>query len=408
MRFLHTSDWHLGRTLHGVDLLEHQGAYLDHLVELARAEQVDAVFVAGDVYDRAVAPVGAVRLFEDALRRLSEIAPVIVTSGNHDSATRLGFGAALMRPGIHLATRTEQVATPFEIPTRDGPPALVYALPYLDPDATRAELSPGAGPLPRSHEAVLGAAMDRVRADLARRGVFAPDAERRPAVVVVAHAFVIGGKGSQSERDIRVGGVDAVPASVFDGGDYVALGHLHGPQEIHWPAASRGSLGEGPEADGGPVIRYAGSPLAYSFSEVGQRKSTVLGTVSGGGRVRTELVSAPVARPLGRIEGLLADLLGEEFADRREHWLEVTVTDPVRPPDFYQRVKARFPHALQIAHRAPGAAPGREGIGDATGLDPLVVAAGFVEFSGGEAPTEAETAVLRDSLESVRAAERSE
>ena len=144
MRILHTSDWHLGRTLHGVDLLSHQAAHLDHLVELTRSEGVDAVVVAGDVYDRAIPPVEAVALLSDAVARLAEHADVVLTPGNHDSAVRLGFGADVMRPGVHLRTRVPDVGTPVLVPphprsgTGEGEaPLLVYALPYLDPDACR-------------------------------------------------------------------------------------------------------------------------------------------------------------------------------------------------------------------------------------------------------------------------------
>ena len=226
MRLLHTSDWHLGRTLHGVDLLDHQAAYLEHLVDVVRAEQVDAVVVAGDVYDRAIPPVEAVTLLSETLARLAEHTTVVVTSGNHDSATRLGFGSALMRDRVRLRTRVAGLAEPVVLPDDDGD-VLVYGIPYLDPDFARVELADGPEPLARSHEAVASAAMRRIRADLARASGSA-----RPRSVVAAHAFVIGGAPTESERDIRVGGVDQVPAGVFAGADYVALGHLHGPQTV--------------------------------------------------------------------------------------------------------------------------------------------------------------------------------
>ncbi len=130
MRFLHTSDWHLGRTLHGVDLLEHQSAYLDHLVDVVRSEAVDAVLVAGDVYDRAIPPVAAVELLNETLVRLTELTHVVITPGNHDSATRLGFAAPLFRDRLVVRSRVENVGTPVEIPSADGESsALVYALP---------------------------------------------------------------------------------------------------------------------------------------------------------------------------------------------------------------------------------------------------------------------------------------
>ncbi|WP_136517846.1 exonuclease SbcCD subunit D [Cellulomonas telluris] len=393
MRLLHTSDWHLGRTLHGVDLLDHQAAYLDHLVDVVRAEAVDAVVVAGDVYDRAIPPVEAVTLLSEVLARLSEHATVVVTSGNHDSATRLGFGAALMRERVRLRTHVARLAEPVVLPADDGD-VLVYGLPYLDPDAARTALGEDGPdgvrvPLARSHQAVTTAAMARVRADLAGRDGGAA----RPRVVVAAHAFVVGGQASESERDIRVGGVDHVTADVFAGADYVALGHLHGPQSV-----------PGPE---GTVLRYSGSPLAYSFSELRQRKSSVLVDL-GGPEPVTELVPAPVPRRLAEVTGTLDDLLGAAGERHTDAWVRVTVTDPARPADLFRRVRERFPHALVVHHRPDGAERTTERAAVVTSAaDPVEVAADFVAHVTGAAPTEAEVHVLRRAYEQVLAGERS-
>ncbi|MGO9397914.1 MAG: metallophosphoesterase family protein [Xanthobacteraceae bacterium] len=167
MRMLHTSDWHLGRSLHRADLRQAQAAYLDHLVGVVRSEKVDAVLVAGDVYDRAIPPVDAVELCADGLARLRDAgARVVVISGNHDSAGRLGFGSALVdAAGVYLRTRAGAVAQPVMLADRHGPVA-VYGVPYLEPDAVRAELPPepgsddaGASPPPRGHAGVLGRAV---------------------------------------------------------------------------------------------------------------------------------------------------------------------------------------------------------------------------------------------------------
>src|SRR4051794_41277424 len=158
MRLLHTSDWHLGRTLHGVDLLDHQAAYLAHLVDVVRAERVDAVVVAGDVYDRAIPPVEAVTLLSDALAQLAEHTTVVLTSGNHDSATRLGFGSSLMRERVRLRTRVAGLAEPVVVGD-DGGAGVVFGIPYLDPDFARIELSDGPNPPGHSHEAACAAAV---------------------------------------------------------------------------------------------------------------------------------------------------------------------------------------------------------------------------------------------------------
>ena len=401
MRILHTSDWHLGRTLHGVDLLSHQATYLDHLVELVRTERVGAVVVAGDVYDRAVPPVEAVQLLGDALARLSERATVVVTPGNHDSAVRLGFGATLMRPGLHLRARVADVGRPVELADEHGP-VLVYALPYLDPDATRRELADehaADGALARSHEAVMAAALRRVRGDLAGRGPVGPG---RPRSLVMAHAFVLGGQASESERDIRVGGVDSVPAGVFSGVDYVALGHLHGAQRLTVPETARGAGG------GLPVLQYSGSPLAYSFSERHQRKASVLVELGADGvHGEPELVAAPVPRRLTELRGPLEDLLGRLGSGHEQDWVRAVVTDPARPADLYARVRAAFPHVLSVEH-APTASASRGSAAAVTAArDPLEVADEFVEHITGALPTPAESDVLRRAYELVLAGERS-
>ncbi|MEV7962107.1 exonuclease SbcCD subunit D [Oerskovia paurometabola] len=424
MRILHTSDWHLGRTLHGVDLLDHQAAYLDHLVDVVRAEGVGAVLVAGDVYDRAIPPVDAVNLLSDTVARLAEHADVVLTPGNHDSAIRLGFGASLMRAGVHFRTRVPDVGTPVVLDPASrggsGGRVAVYAMPYLDPDAVRWELADGCGcggdardlsgreheraPLPRSHEAVTAAAVRRVAADVARRREGGGDRLRN---VVVAHAFVVGGQASESERDIRVGGVDSVPAGVFGGAgvDYVALGHLHGPQTVTVPGVSRETTGQGDEV--ATVARYSGSPLAYSFSEMHQKKSTVLLDLDATGDARTQLLPAPVPRRLAEVTGTLDDLLGAAGDPHTDDWLRVFVTDPARPTEMYARVRARFPHALQVQHRPPVTAE-REVISVVgQGSDPLEVTHEFVQHVTGTGPDQAEGAALRTALERALASERS-
>ena len=232
MRLIHTSDWHLGRTLHGENLLPYQERFLCWLLDEAVRHQAGAVVVAGDIYDRAVPPLDAVRLLDAALLRFAQARiPVILTSGNHDSAVRLGFGAGLSESaGIHLRTSVADLARPVLLADEHGPVA-VYGVPYLLPDAVMADL----GVESRTHEAVLAEAARRIRADAAARGI--------GRTVVAAHAFVTGGQPAESERDIRIGGVADVPAGVFAGFSYVALGHLHGAQRAGPPGAA---AGEGP------------------------------------------------------------------------------------------------------------------------------------------------------------------
>ncbi len=286
MRILHTSDWHLGRSFHREGMLTHQAAYVDHLLEVVDAEQVDLVVVAGDIYDRALPHVDAVRLADEALARLAASrASVVLTSGNHDSAQRLGFSSRLIdAAGVFIRTDAGTVGTPVLLEDAHGPVA-VHGIPYLDPDSVREPWQLSG----RSHEAALTEAMRRIRADLDGRG---PGTRS----VVLAHAFVAGAEPSDSERDISVGGVSIVPTSVFDGIDYAALGHLHG----------RHTLTES--------VRYSGSPLAYSFSEATHRKGSWLVELGRDGLATTEFVEAPVPRPLARLRGTLAELLADAGA----------------------------------------------------------------------------------------------
>ncbi|MFJ1549300.1 exonuclease SbcCD subunit D [Streptomyces sp. NPDC088246] len=378
MRILHTSDWHLGRSFHRVSLLEAQAAYLDHLVATVREHEVDVVLVAGDVYDRAVPPLSAVELFDDALHRLAAAGvPTVMISGNHDSARRLGVGAGLIgRAGIHLRTDPARCATPVVLRDAYGDVAF-YGLPYLEPalvkDVFKAERA--------GHEAVLSAAMERVRADLASR----PGTTRS---VVLAHAFVAGGEPSDSERDITVGGVAAVPAGVFDGVDYVALGHLHGCQTVT------------------DRVRYSGSPLAYSFSEVAHSKTMWLIDLDASGTVAAERIDCPVPRPLARLRGRLDTLIDDPALEQhRDSWVEATLTDPVRPVEPMARLVERFPHTLSLVFE-PDRAPDDPLASYAQrlkGRDDQQIAEDFVaHVRGGSAADERERTVLRGAFDHVR------
>ncbi|WP_181797956.1 exonuclease SbcCD subunit D [Streptomyces sp. WELS2] len=377
MRILHTSDWHLGRAFHRVNLLEAQAGFIGHLVTTVREREVDAVVVSGDVYDRAVPPLAAVELFDTALHRLADLGvPTVMISGNHDSARRLGVGAGLIdRAGIHLRTEPSAAGTPVVLHDAHGDVAF-YGLPYLEPALVKDEF----GVDKAGHEAVLGAAMDRVRADLATR----PPGTRS---VVLAHAFVTGGQASDSERDITVGGVAAVPAGIFDGADYVALGHLHGCQTIT------------------ERVRYSGSPLAYSFSEADHRKSMWLIDLDAHGSVTAERVDCPVPRPLARIRGRLDDLLADpDLARHEDAWVEATLTDPLRPAEPMARLAERFPHTLSLVF-APERAPDDPRVSYArrlAGRSDEQVAQDFVAHVRGAGPDAAETAVLREAFDAVR------
>ncbi|WP_030271609.1 exonuclease SbcCD subunit D [Streptomyces sp. NRRL B-24484] len=379
MRLLHTSDWHLGRTFHRESLIDHQRVFLDHLVATVRAHRVDAVLVAGDVYDRAIPGLEAVALYDHALNRLADLGvPVVMISGNHDSPGRLGVASRLIeRAGIHLRTAPATCHIPAVLDDEHGPVAF-YGLPYLEPAMTRDTLGAPAA----THEAVLGAAMDRVRADLATR----PAGTRS---VVLAHAFVTGAAESRdSERDITAGGIPTVPASVFHGVDYVALGHLHRAQRIT------------------DRIRYSGSPLAYSFGEARHPKTMWLVELHPDAVPTAEALPWPVPRPLAQLTGRLEDLLADPAHEAvSEAWLHVTLTDAQHPVNAMDRLRSRFPHAVHLAFEPEG---GTDAVASSYGertrhRTDTEIAHEFVSHvRGGRDADPAEAALLQRAVEEAR------
>ncbi len=377
MRLLHTSDWHIGRTLHGTDLLAEQEAVLGGLAAVVTAEAVDLVVVAGDIYDRAVPSADATAVLDRVVARLLRAgAQVVLTPGNHDSARRLGtFSGLLSAAGLHVRAVTPALDEPVLVADEHGEVA-VYGIPYLEPEVARHELGlTGRGEdAVRGHEGVLTAAMDRIRADLFLR----------PGVrsVVLAHAFVGGGVPTESERDICVGGVDLVPAGVFDGVDYVALGHLHRPQSLS------------------PRLRYSGSPLAYSFGEAGQQKQAWLVELDATGLGEVRAVPLPAPRQLSILTGELADLLAApEHAAAEDHFVSARLTDTVRPADPMRQLRERFPHCVHLEWTGAGAsADGLSYQDRLRGRSDLEVAEQFVDHVRGAGATDAERELLARAL----------
>jgi DNA repair protein SbcD/Mre11 len=379
VRILHTSDWHLGRTFHRVDLLGAQADHLDHLVEVVKAEQVDVVVVAGDVYDRALPAVDAVQVLDEGLHRLTGAgAAVILSSGNHDSARRLGFGSRLLaRSGLHVRTDPARCGEPVLLTDEHGDVAF-YPFPYLEPALAADPLG-----AERTQAGVLGAAMVAVRADLEARR-----AARPTRSVLSAHAFVTGGVASDSERELAVGGLGQVGVQTFAGLDYVALGHLHGRQQLT------------------PTVRYSGSPLAFSFSEADHHKGSWLVTLGASGVEAVEAVEAPVPRRLARLRGPIDDLLTQErFAVAETAWCQITLTDPVRPTEPMERLRRRFAHVLELRlepDRAAmaGAGPVAGYTARIAGRGDLDVCCGFLEHvRGGRVADRDETLLLQQALE---------
>lgn len=373
MRILHTSDWHIGRTFHGHSTLDALRGVLDGLIAQVREHRVDVVIVAGDVFDSATPAAACYTLLSDALRGIADAgARVVVTSGNHDSAARLGFQAGLLRDGIHVLTDPDAVGTPLTIDDAHGP-VHFYGIPYLEPALLRHRWE-GV----RTQAAVLGRAMDLVRADLAERG---------GRSVAIAHCFAAGVEPTPHlERDIQQGGLDVVPLSTFDGVDYMALGHIHGRQRLS------------------ESVRYAGAPLHYSFGEGDKPRGSWLIDLDADGLAAVEWLDLPVPRRLVTLRGPFAEILSDEaLADHAEAWVCVEYTDDLPEADPLRRLQQRFPFCAKVVH-----APATVRAGDtatyvervrAARSDRELVDAFLVHVREGQGATEREADLIDDVLD---------
>ena len=339
MKIVHTSDWHIGRRFEREPLDADQRAFLTWLAAQVGELGVDLVVVAGDVYDRALPAEEAVAVLDEGLDALRNAgATVAVISGNHDSARRLGFGARRQaQGGVHVFADVLAPPEPWLFEA-DGEAVAVVAVPYLDPlTAAAPRNAPDGAPRARTHEHVLADALAHGRAALERlKGV--PN-------LAVAHATVTGALRSDSEKVLAIGGADAAPLECFDGFDAVLLGHLHRPQTV-------GSSGR---------VAYSGSPLPYSFSEAHPKSVRLLEVVDGAVTTAGEL-AVPVGRPVVTLEGTLDALLSDASFDRyAEHWVAARLTDTTTQVQPMERLRRRFPHAVNVSYAAPVWA-GRAGV----------------------------------------------
>ncbi len=321
LRFMHTSDWHLGRQFHGASLLDDQAHVLDQIVAYARDRAVDAVLVAGDLYDRSVPPAAATALLD---RVLSELAigsgiPVVLISGNHDGPVRMGFGARAMESaGIFLRTGFDP--QPVVLSDVDGPVA-VYCLPYAEPARVGSEL----GLEVASHDAAMAALLAR----------FEPAVDGARSILV-SHCFAAGGAVSDSERPLSVGGVEQVAANRFEGFDYVALGHLHRPQSL-----------------AGGRARYSGSILKYSFSESADAKSVELVEMDAAGKLSTESLPLFPRRDVRVVVGGFADIVAAAGDDPgRDDYLLIRLQDSHAIFDLMARLREAYPNVLHVERPA--------------------------------------------------------
>lgn len=391
MRILHTSDWHVGRRFNETEVLDHLGQVLDALVDVVRREQVEVVAIAGDVFDRAAPSSESVGFLSERLRQVREAgAQIVLISGNHDGASRLGYGGwAAAAGGLHVITQVAQIGSPVQIDDEHGP-VYFYGVPFLDPKIDRGHFDDESLV---SHELILDAAMDRVRADLATR-----TGDRS---VVLAHCFAVAGERgaplpdgaalagevTDSMRSIACGGVECAPTAVFEGVSYVALGHLH----------SRKTLAD--------HVRYSGSPLAYSFGDRGPRGAWLLDLDADGVR-EVSWVDLPVPRQMSVITGKIDDLLSDPaYDDRTDHWISAVLTDQAYPLEAMRRLRDRFPHCVRLDFKPDSCAVEgpRSYAQRVSGKSDEQLTAGFIaEMRGGVPASDLERELIREAFEALR------
>lgn len=319
MKFLHLADLHLGKRVNGFSMLEDQAHVLRQILAILDDEQPDGVLIAGDVYDKSVPSVEAVELLDGFLTELrARGVPVLLISGNHDSPERLAFGGRVMDScGIHISPVYDGALAPVTLHDAFGP-VHVWLLPFVKPAHVR-RWFPDADI--ESYTDAVAEAVAHMDIDTAARNV------------LVTHQFVTGGTRSGSE-ELSVGGTDNVDSGVFAPFDYVALGHLHGAQHI-----------------GRETIRYAGSPLKYSFSEARQHKSVTIVTLGEKGDVQVRTVALTPLRELREIRGSYDELTARSFYEHttyRSDYLHLILTDEQDVFDAMSRLRTIYPYLMTL------------------------------------------------------------
>ncbi|EKL9958323.1 TPA: exonuclease SbcCD subunit D [Vibrio parahaemolyticus] len=321
MKFIHTSDWHLGRQFHNVSLLEDQQAVLEQLIQYIENNPVDAVIIAGDVYDRSVPPTIAIELLNRVVKRIcGELnTPMILISGNHDGAERLGFGSEQMkRSGLHIISNFEDMLTPVVIETKAAGHVAFYGMPYNDPEQVRYVYKEPVSTHDEAHKLIAEKITEQFQS------------EHRN--ILISHCFVDGAIESESERPLSIGGSDRVSHEHFLNFDYVALGHLHQPQK-----------------KGEEYIRYSGSLMKYSFGEQNQKKGFTLVEIGKDGFIGAEHIELTAPHEMRIVEGELEQILEWGKTDpKNEDYLLVRLMDKHAILNPMEKLRTVYPNVLHL------------------------------------------------------------
>ena len=369
MKLFHLSDLHLGKRVNEFSMLEDQEYILTKIINIIDEETPDAVLIAGDIYDKSVPPAEAVGLFDDFLYRLSKRKlQVFIISGNHDCAERIAFGSRLMdRSGIHMSPVYNGQITPILAEDEFGP-VYIYMLPFVKPVHVRRFFP----------EEEIESYTDAVRAAIGHMNV-----EPSKRNILVAHQFVTGAVRSESE-DVSVGGLDNVDASVYEPFDYVALGHIHRPQNI-----------------GKETVRYSGTPLKYSFSEANHVKSITCVDMLEKGNVRVSIIPLEPRHDLREIKGSYLELTERSYYEgtKTDDYMHITLTDEEDIPDAIGKLRVIYPNLMRLDYdnrrTRSSAQIGREETGKQK--SPLALFEEFYELQNGQ-PMSAEQAAFAEKI----------
>lgn len=373
MKLIHLSDLHLGKRLGEYSLLEDQQFILRKITGIVDDEKPDLIVIAGDVYDKPVPPAEAVRLFDDFLTRLSKrVKDIFIISGNHDSAERIAFGSQIMsRSGIHMSPVFSGKVQPTVLSDEYGEFS-VYMLPFIKPVTVRRFFETAAI---ETYTDAVNAAIDAMDADFGGRNI------------IVTHQFVTGAKSCDSE-EISVGGSDNVDSSAFDGFDYVALGHLHGPQNV-----------------GDSRIRYCGTPLKYSFSEAEHEKSVTVVEIREKGTLDVRTVPLVPRRDMRELRGSFDHIMSKECSsagDPRDY-LRIILTDENEIPEALGKLRSVYPNIMSIDydnHRTRSSEIAL-GAAETETKSPLELFGEFYELSNGITMSEEQSGLMQSLIESI-------
>ena len=378
MRFLHLSDLHLGKRVNEFSMLEDQAYILKEILNIIDEQKVEAVLIAGDVYDKVIPSAEAVRLLDDFLTRIAaRELPVFLISGNHDSAERVAFGSRLMSSRqIYLSPVFESDVEPITVSDRYGE-INIYMLPFVKPSLVK-RVYPEEEII--TYQDAVNAAVQHMQIDTDKRNV------------LLAHQFVTGAARCDSE-ELSVGGLDDVDASIFDGFDYVALGHLHGPQKI-----------------GKETVRYSGTPLKYSFSEANQKKAAVIVDVEEKGKINIQQIPFLPKHDMREIRGTYMEVTALDFYKdmKTDDYLHITLTDEEDIPDAIGKLRTIYPNIMKLSYdnlRTRAAVTVR-GTAEVEEKSPMELLKEFYELQNNQPMTDEQEEIARGMMEEIWEDER--